>query len=437
MKKQSCSTPYHSPCFFYFLLSFLLVLSFGSYSQPGNIATIKALEKEMITAYKNKEFESILRIGDSMLQIAPANKRVLGSCYDVAWKELGDTLKALDYLRMAVAQHPFDPFFLTNYSWLLLVNGQAIKALPVCKKAYTFDRSSVAAIVNYAHCMYIMGIKSIANEMYDEAMALTSSEEEFIQAQEADFNLLHSLYPDAGFDQLREAQRKKLSEALVYYQTANQLNREFTAINVKGKATVTEVLSKINEALGAELAREPYRLKRISKYLTTSGNTTYKTGQVKTAIQQYQQAIPYNLQLNDNSELGKIYFNIGVIYKNIRTLDSAYYYFDGAAYYYSLAGDKINEAGAYDAMARVYFINDETEKAFPIIKDKVIPLMEKYNAYEDIIDAYLFMSDYYRDKKQDDSVQYYLEKSVETAGINSVQDDKLATLYNQLAVDAA
>ena len=437
MKKQSCSNRSNWPYLFYFLLFFLLVPAAGAYSQTGNIATIKALEKKMITAYKNKEFESILRIGDSMLQIAPANKRALGSCYEVALKELGDTLKAMEYLKMAIVQHPFDQFFLTNYSWLLLVNGQPIKALPICKKAYTFDRSSVAAIVNYAHCLYIMGIKSIANEMYDEALALTSSEEEYTQAQEADFTLLHSLYPDAGFDLLMAAQRKKLSDALVYYQTANRLNREFTAINVKGKATVTEVLSKINAALGTELAREPYRVKRISKYLTTLGNTIYKTGQVKAAIQHYLQAIPYNLQLNDNSELGKIYFNIGVIYKNIRTLDSAYYYFDGATHYYSLAGDKLNEAGACDAMARVFYINDETEKAFPIIKEKVIPIMEKYNAYEDIIDAYLFMSDYYRDKKQDDSVQYYLEKSVETAGINSVQDDKLATLYNQLAVDAA
>ena len=63
--------------------------------------------------------------------------------------------------------------------------------------------------------------------------------------------------------------------------------------------------------------------------------------------------------------------------------------------------------------------------------------MEKYNAYEDIIDAYLFMSDYYRDKKQEDSVQYYLEKCVETASINSVVNEKLVTLYNQLAVNAS
>ena len=325
MKKQSCSNRSNWPCLFYFFLFFLLVPAAGAYSQTGNIATIKALEKKMITAYKNKEFESILRIGDSILKIAPANKRVLGSCYEVAWKELGDTLKAMEYLKMAIVQHPFDQFFLTNYSWLLLVNGQPIKALPICKKAYTFDRSSVPAIVNYAHCLYIMGIKSIANELYDEAMALTRSEEEYTQAQEADFTLLHSLYPDAGFDLLMAAQRKKLSEALVYYQTANRLNREFTAINVKGKATVTEVLSKINQAMVAELAREPYRVKRISKYLTTLGNTIYKTGQVKAAIQHYQQAIPYNLQLNDNSELGKIYFNIGVIYKNclLYTSDAA------------------------------------------------------------------------------------------------------------------
>lgn len=81
---------------------------------------------------------------------------------------------------------------------------------------------------------------------------------------------------------------------------------------------------------------------------------------------------------------------MGVIYKTIRNLDSAFYYFDGSAYYYSRAGNLLEEAGAYDAMANVLTINGETERALPIVRDKVIPAMEKYNAYEEIIDPYLF-----------------------------------------------
>lgn len=433
MKKQSCSTHSNCPSLFYFLLIFLLVPAVGVYSQPGNIVRIKALEKEMISAHKQGDSKRILLIGDSMLQIAPSNRRVLGSCYEVALKELGDTLKALEYLKMAVTQHPFDQFFLTNYSWLLLVNGQPIKALPVCKKAYTFDRSSVPAIVNYAHCLYIMGIKSIAGEMYDEALALTSSEEEYEQVQEADFTLLHSLYPDAGFDLLRAAQRKKLSEALVYYQTANRLNREFAAINVKGKTTVTEILSKISEAITAELAREPHRVKRISKYLTTMGFTIYNNGQLKPAIEKYHLALQYNLAMKDYSEAGRICFNIGVIYKTIRMMDSAYYYMGGSAYYYSQAGDKLNEAAGHQGMADVLDINDEREKAIPIIKNNVLPVVQQYNAHAAIIDVYSFLSSCYKDAFMEDSSKYYLEKCVEIAGLNSIEEKSLRVIYGQLA----
>ncbi|MBL0068160.1 MAG: CHAT domain-containing protein [Chitinophagaceae bacterium] len=437
MKKQTGLTSFYFRHFISLLLISPLFIAFKSAAQSEKISRIKTLEKEMIAAYYQKDFDRIFNIGDSALVIAPANKRILGSCFDIAWNQQKDTSKALHYLKIAVEQHPFDKYFVTNYSWLLLLNGQVIKALPVCTKAYHLDRSSVSAIINYAHSMSLMGIKTLASELYEEAMALTTSMDAYLQSQDADYEILHTLYTDAGFDSIRSAEKKKMQAALTHYANANKLYNDFEAKNIKGKSTKNEIITILNAGLEVEKKQTPQRLKRISKYLTTLGNTIYNTGQVKTAIKNYLEAIPINLQLKDYAELGKIYYNVGVIYKNIRTLDSAYYYFDGAAYYYSMAGEKLDEAGAYDAMAMVLNINGEMERALPIIKDKVIPLMEKYNAYEDIIDAYLFMSDYYRDKKQEDSVQYYLEKCVETASINSVVNEKLVTLYNQLAVNAS
>lgn len=436
MKKLQGSLP--SALFNRSLLFFFLTLFFATkgYTQPEKLKQIKAMEKEMITAYQNSDFEKIFRIGDSMLVLAPANKRVIGSCYNIAWNQLKDTARALYYLQKGVEQHPFDKNFLTNYGWLLLLNRQFTKAVIVCTNAYQADRSSVPSVINYGHSLYLMGLAKDAAAIYEEAMALTTSLDDYLQMQDADYAFLHSLFPSAGFDSVRIAEREKMNAALAQYAKANKLYKEFEEKNVKGKTTIKEIISLLNVGLAEEKKQSPLRAKRISKYLSTLGNTIYNTGEVKTAIRKYEEAIPYNLQLKDYAEMGKICYNIGVIYKSIRTLDSAFYYFDGAAYYYSMAGEKSEEAGAYDAMANVLTINGETERALPIVRDKVIPVLEKYNAYEEIIDPYLFLSNYYQDKGEADSANYFLEKCATTIVLNSVQEEKLATFYNQLAVNA-
>lgn len=435
---KNCSGPLPAPhhhtllfCFF-----FVFLLTVNGFSQPEKLQQLKAWEREIITAYKNKDFESIIRIGDSMLVLAPANKRVLGSCFDIALNQLKDTTKALSYLQKAVEQHPYDEYFLSNYGWLLLLRKQFTKAVIACTSAYQANRSSVPAIINYAHCLQLMGLTKDAAALYEEAMALTTSLDSYLQMQDADYAFLHSLFPSAGFDSVRIAEREKMNAALTQYTRANKLYNEFEEKNVKGKTTIKEIIPLLNAGLEEEKKQSPLRAKRISKYLTTLGNTIYNTGEVKTAFKKYEEAISYNFYLKDYMELGKIYFNIGVIYKNIRSLDSAFYYFDGSAYYYSRAGNRLEEAGAYDAIANVLKINGETERALPIVRDKVIPAMEKYNAYEDIIDPYLFLSNYYQDKGETDSANYFLEKCATTIVLNSVQEEKLASFYNQLAVNA-
>lgn len=389
-----------------FLLA-LLIAAKGS-AQTEKLIQIKALEKEMITAYQNSDFEKIFRTGDSMLVLAPGNKRVLGSCFDIAWNKLKDTARALHYLQKAVEQHPYDEYFLTNYGWLLLLNRQFTKAVIVCTNAYQANRSTVSSIINYGHSLYLMGLTKDAAALYEEAIALTTSLDSYLQMQDADYVFLHSLFPSAGFDSVRIAEREKMNAALVQYAKANKLYNEFEQKNVKGQTTIKEIIPLLNAGLEEEKNQTPFRAKRISKYLTTLGNTIYNTGELKTAIKKYEEAISYNFFLKDYTELGKIYFNMGVIYKTIRNLDSAFYYFDGSAYYYSRAGNLLEEAGAYDAMANVLTINGETERALPIVRDKVIPAMEKYNAYEEIIDPYLFLSNYYQDKGEADSANYFL-----------------------------
>ena len=135
MKKQTGLTSFYFRHFISLLLISPLFIAFKSAAQSEKISRIKTLEKEMIAAYYQKDFDRIFNIGDSALVIAPANKRILGSCFDIAWNQQKDTSKALHYLKIAVEQHPFDKYFVTNYSWLLLLNGQVIKALPVCTKA--------------------------------------------------------------------------------------------------------------------------------------------------------------------------------------------------------------------------------------------------------------------------------------------------------------
>ena len=417
-----------------FLLA-LLIAAKGS-AQTEKLIQIKALEKEMITAYQNSDFEKIFRTGDTMLVLAPGNKRVLGSCFDIAWNKLKDTARALHYLQKAVEQHPYDEYFLTNYGWLLLLNRQFTKAVIVCTNAYQANRSTVSSIINYGHSLYLMGLTKDAAALYEEAIALTTSLDSYLQMQDADYVFLHSLFPSAGFDSVRIAEREKMNAALVQYAKANKLYNEFEQKNVKGQTTIKEIIPLLNAGLEEEKNQTPFRAKRISKYLTTLGNTIYNTGELKTAIKKYEEAISYNFFLKDYTELGKIYFNMGVIYKTIRNLDSAFYYFDGSAYYYSRAGNLLEEAGAYDAMANVLTINGETERALPIVRDKVIPAMEKYNAYEEIIDPYLFLSNYYQDKGEADSANYFLEKCAATIVLNSVAEEKLATFYNQLAVNA-
>ncbi len=436
MKKQTGPVPaiHFGRPLIYFLFS--LFITTTAIAQTEKINQVKAWEKEMIRAYQNKDFENIFRIGDSMLLLAPANKRVLGSCFDIAWNQLKDTARALHYLEKAVDQHPYDEYFLANYGWLLLLNRQFTKAVIVCTKAYDADRSSVPPIINYGHSLYLMGLKKDAADLYAEAMALTTSLDSYLQMQDADYVFLHSLFPSAGFDSVRIAEREKMNAALVQYAKANKLYNEFEEKNVKGKTTVKELIAVLNAGLEEEKKQSPFRAKRISKYLTILGNTIYNTGEVKTALKKYEEAISYNFMLKDYTELGKIYFNSGVIYKNIRNLDSAFYFFDGAAYYYSRAGNRLEEAGAWDAMANVLIINGETERALPIVRDKVIPAMEKYNAYNEIIAPYLFLSNYYQEKGNKDSADYFLEKCATTIVLNSVQEEKLATFYNQLAVNA-
>ncbi|HRE38570.1 MAG TPA: hypothetical protein PK092_08995, partial [Chitinophagaceae bacterium] len=256
---KNCSgplpAPHHLTLLFCFFFVFLLTLN--GFSQPEKLQQLKAWEREIITAYKNKDFESIIRIGDSMLVLAPANKRVLGSCFDIALNQLKDTTKALSYLQKAVEQHPYDEYFLSNYGWLLLLRKQFTKAVIACTSAYQANRSSVPAIINYAHCLQLMGLTKDAAALYEEAMALTTSLDSYLQMQDADYAFLHSLFPSAGFDSVRIAEREKMNAALTQYTRANKLYNEFEEKNVKGKTTIKEIIPLLNAGLEEEKKQSP------------------------------------------------------------------------------------------------------------------------------------------------------------------------------------
>lgn len=405
-------------------------------AQSPEAELFRQLENRMIRASDARDFTRILVIGDSMLNLSPANKKVLGFCYETALRGLDDTARALKYLEKSVALYPADYYFLVSYSWLLMSRGEAEKACQYCEKAYQHGRTEIPAIVNYAHCLQIAGRYGEAEEKYQEALDLGDGSDAVWNELEKDLLLLQPVYPDARFDRLRLLLSflNRMNRRL--YLQANTRLREFETLNSNPENKIEQVLEAIEKGLAAESEASRQRIKRISKYLTTLGYTHYVNGRVKPALEYYHQAAGINLNIPDYKETGRIYSNIGSIYRTIRSLDSAYYYEEGAAYYYRLAGDAENEANSYYGMAVVLNVNTETARALPLIQQKVWPLALASHNGAALLDASIFLGQYYADHDQPDSALYYLGKAQDFAILYSLDPEKLVLLYNQLAIDA-
>lgn len=438
------------------ILSIILSLGFiCSSAQQDTLSIFTGLLRKMKAEYdkgESRDKRLMLQYCDAALALSPGNKTLFLNCR-IAALELGDTTLAVEYLRRAVNALPFESDLATSYGWHLLTHNMPDSAYYYCKRAYDLNRSSLAAVINYAHVLFLNNRQAAAKVIYAEAMDMVNTLEEYTENQEADFTTFAALYPAAGFNELRVEQRKKMEALLEQYKSANTLALQYAKLNNTRSTTPQQLVAKINEALTAEEAMDEKRVKRISHYLCSRANMEYTYfSNVTGYLAGYKAAIPYLIWDSNDDEQGLRLRSIGTIYSNLGMPDSAFTYFNAAAKAFHSVGDDRQIAQTYLAVARLYvadnnndqltIVNDQEDvssgvrTALGIAHGDVLPYFLRYNYNEGLVDAYEFIADCYIGHKRIrnlDSAVYYLQKAVYTSKMNLMPDDNLMAVYNDLA----
>jgi hypothetical protein len=93
----------------------------------------------------------------------------------------------LRFTDSALKYYPGHYSALVTRGWTLLLLANISKALPVCEEVFRMDSSSVAPVVNYAHCLLFTGKHAEARRLYDRTLTLLSSSADYYTGPRADF----------------------------------------------------------------------------------------------------------------------------------------------------------------------------------------------------------------------------------------------------------
>jgi Flp pilus assembly protein TadD len=133
-----------------------------------------------------------------------------------------------------------------------------------------------------------------------------------------------------------------------------------------------------------------------------------KLGDLNNALLYYDRQLEIYRNLNDEEGESKALNNIGVIYQNQGNYDKALEYYNKSL---RLTSDPSSIANTYNNIATVYFAKGDNNKAVEYLK-KAIEFDQKAGNYHGTAVDMLNLGDTYRDLKNFQEAQYYLQKGL-------------------------
>lgn len=411
------------------LFLLLLFCYMCSYGQQDKTAIVTSLEKKVTDYFRRGQFEISLKLTDSILKFAPANFDYLRFGYEICLADLHDTARAIRYLEKIVAEHPFEAEYLDQYTWVLLKKKDLKQARSMAERAYQIDRENLSIVVNYAHVLNASGEKDAAMRMYAEADELTYSRMKYERLQRQDFLLLDSIY--SGFALLFPAAEQKFNEIANTHREANRIALIIDSLEIVGVGDASMV-DHYKRGLEAERAVEPNRHKNISRYCSSLGFYYFQTGDIKTATEYYRSALAHDLSINNDPAAARHYESLGDLLKASQATDSAVYYYAESGAYFTVTGNKLALARLKLKWWNLVALGAERTQAYRSIKDSVLPVLEKYNAHEDLVDVYSYLANAGSPASEPDAQVILLEKAVRVVLLNSLPERILFDVYRQL-----
>ncbi len=150
-------------------------------------------------------------------------------------------------------------------------------------------------------------------------------------------------------------------------------------------------------------------------------------GNIDTAYQVYEKAIPLSHQLDDTGAYASIISNMALIWYNRNQLDTAYRTFAEATNLFESIGDDLDAAKTRSSMATIYYEKGRAGEAKDLFKE-IIPTLEKHGDNYYLLSVCGMLGKIYENELVDyDSAMYYLQKAVAHADMPMVmKEDKVS-----------